>query len=516
MNTMYKTEEQFASLDHKFSELKKYVTETAQQQTALHLSEKEILSHLLEMGRLCVEAVIQQSGPNHQAANPPKSVTGRPLPYNGQSTRTYFSIFGKIKIRRARYSKPSEGYHYPLDTRLELPPTKHSYLLQQWLQAGAVENDYRESTERFHEVFGFSFYPSLICRMTGNVSKAVDAFYEQSVAPVAETEGECLAIGLDGKGVRLVKSERADAQSADVPKARLGKGEKLGQKKEAMVTVDFSFQPAARSPEEIVKALLHQFTAAERAEATHERQQRREQGEPEPRVALNKHVRAFLNGRTTAMDYLIGRLKKRDPLGTKSIVALVDGATGLDKVIIKAFKEHKLQPRVAAIILDIIHVTEYLWKAANALHGETGPARVQWIQEKLRDILESKVGRVIGGLKQIITKKQCHAAMSRTLQQVVTYLQNHRHMMDYKTYLQKGYLISTGLVESACGSLVRDRMEQSGMRWTIDGAQSILALRAVKKNGDWEKFWQSYIATQTQRTYADSYQFVAGLYKKAA
>jgi hypothetical protein len=352
--------------------------------------------------------------------------------------------------------------------------------------------------------------------MTGNVSRAVDSFYEQSTAPAAETEGECLAIGLDGKGVRLVKSERADAQVSDAPKARLGKGEKLGTKKEAMVTVDFSFHPAARSPEEIVKALLHQFTAEDRAQATRERQQRHEKHEPEPRVALNKHVRAFLDGRTAAMDYLIDRLKKRDPLGNKSIVALVDGATGLDKVITRAFKEHDLQPRVAAIILDIIHVTEYLWKAANALYGETGPERVQWIQEKLRDILESKVGHVIGGLKQIITKKKRNTTTSRTLQQVVTYLKNHRHMMDYQTYLQKGYLISTGLVESACGSLVRDRMEQSGMRWTINGAKSILALRAVKKNGDWEPFWQTYIATQTQKTYADSYRYVVGLYKKAA
>jgi hypothetical protein len=70
---------------------------------------------------------------------------------------------------------------------------------------------------------------------------------------------------------------------------------------------------------------------------------------------------------------------------------------------------------VAAIILDIIHVTEYLWKAATALHGETSPERVRWIQEKLRDILAGKVGRVIGGLKQIITKKQRHATTSLLL-----------------------------------------------------------------------------------------------------
>jgi hypothetical protein len=516
MSTIHKTEEKLAILDHKFAELKKYVMEAAQQRTAIHIPEKGIFSRLLEMGRLLLEVFILQSGPNHDRENPPKTVPGQTLPYKGKSTRTYFSIFGKIKIRRARYVMPSGRYHYPLDVRLELPPSKYSYLLQKWLQAGAVENDYRESAERFHELFDFSFYPNTICRMTGTVSRTVDAFYEQSAAPTAETEGECLAIGLDGKGVRLVKSERAEPQVTAVPKARLGKGEKLGTKKEAMVTVDFSFHPAARSPEEIVKALLHQFTAEERAQAAQERQQRRQNNTPEPRAALNKHVRAFLEGRTAAIDYLITRLKKRDALGNKPIIALVDGATGLDKAITMALKEHDLRPRLVATILDIIHVTEYLWKAANALHGETGPERVQWIHDKLLDILESKVGRVIGGLKQIMTKNQLSATTRRTLQLVTTYLENHRHMMDYQTYLQNGYLISTGLVESACGSLVRDRMEQSGMRWTINGAKSILALRAVKKNGDWEQFWQTFIETQTQKFYADSYQYVASPYKKAA
>lgn len=516
MNTMYNTEEQFASLDHKFAELKKYVTDAAGQPTAIHRHEKEIFRHALEMGRLCLEALIQQSGPNHDRENPPKTAEGRRLPYKGQSTRRYVSIFGEIKIPRARYLMPSGRYHYPLDIRLQLPASKHSYLLQKWLQAGAVENDYRESAERFHELFDFSFYPNLLCRMTGQVSRTVETFYDHLAAPAAETEGECLAIGLDGKGVRLVKAERAERQTAEEPKARLSKGEKPGTKKEAMVTVDFSFQPAARAPEEIVKALLNQFTAAERAEAARQRQPRREQNEPEPRVALNKHVRAFLDGRAAASAYLIGRLKKRDPLGNKPIIVLVDGAPGLEQAIRRALEKHQRQPRVAAIILDIIHVSEYLWKAANALHGETGAERVLWVKDKLRDILHNKVGRVIGGLKQILTKTKRRAASQRTLQQVVTYFENHRHMMQYQTYLQSGYLISTGLVESACGSLVRDRMEHSGMRWTIRGAKSILALRAVKKNGDWEHFWQSFITTQTQKKYADSYQFVAGLVKKAA
>ena len=56
-------------------------------------------------------------------------------------------------------------------------------------------------------------------------------------------------------------------------------------------------------------------------------------------------------------------------------------------------------------------------------------------------------------------------------------------MMHYDVYLHKGYPIATGVVEGTCGSLVKDRMEQSGMRWSIDGAQAVLAQRAVMKMG---------------------------------
>jgi len=516
MAAMYATEEKFATLNHQFEDLKNYVTEMGQQQTPIHLREQAIFRRLLEMGRLFLQESIQQSGPNHDREHAPTTATGQRLPYKGTSSRWYVSIFGEIKINRARYLLPSGRYHYPLDARLELPRSKYSYLLQKWLEASAVENNYRESAERFDELFGFSFGPNLVCRMTGQVSGDVDSFYEQTAAPAAETEGECLAIGLDGKGVRLVKSERAEAPAAEAPKARLGKGEKPGIKKEAMVTADFSFHPEARPPEEIVKALLHQFTAEEQTQAQQERQARRQNDIPEPRVALNKHVRAFLDGRATAIDYLMARLKKRDPFGQKNIIVLVDGATGLDKALLTALKEHGLTPRVKAMILDIIHATEYLWKAANALHGETGPARVEWLRDKLLDILQNNVGRVIGGLKQRLTKNDLSSATRRTLQQVITYFENHRHMMNYQTYLEHGYLISTGVVESACGSLVRDRMEQSGMRWTINGAKAILALRAVKKNGDWESFWNKFIMTQTQRMYADSYLHGFHQYKKAA
>ena len=137
------------------------------------------------------------------------------------------------------------------------------------------------------------------------------------------------------------------------------------------------------------------------------------------------------------------------------------------------------------------------------------------MEAKLYALLDSKVGYVIGGLKQIRTKNQLTPHQKKVIKKTITYFENHRHMMDYGTYLEKGYPIATGVVEGTCGSLVKDRMEQSGMRWSIVGAQAVLAQRAVVKNGDWKGFWRFFIDAERERLYSTVYER-ADQYKKAA
>ena len=73
--------------------------------------------------------------------------------------------------------------------------------------------------------------------------------------------------------------------------------------------------------------------------------------------------------------------------------------------------------------------------------------------------------------------------------------------MAYDVYLRKGDPIGSGVVEGACKHLVKDRMERTGMRWSREGAQAILELRAVDLNGDWEAFWDYHTAKEKERLY---------------
>ncbi|MDM8556548.1 hypothetical protein QUF75_17620 [Desulfococcaceae bacterium HSG7] len=79
-------------------------------------------------------------------------------------------------------------------------------------------------------------------------------------------------------------------------------------------------------------------------------------------------------------------------------------------------------------------------------------------------------------------------------EKVITYLKNHKQYMKYDQYLSQGYPIGSGVVESACDHVVKDRMEMSGAGWGINGAESILRLRSISKSGDWDEYWKFFTA----------------------
>lgn len=87
------------------------------------------------------------------------------------------------------------------------------------------------------------------------------------------------------------------------------------------------------------------------------------------------------------------------------------------------------------------------------------------------------------------------------VQRAITYVSHRPHMLDYKSYLDKGYPITTGAVESACGHFVKSRMERNAMHWSKEGAQEMLNIRAVKKNEDWDNYLKTFISEEQHRLY---------------
>ena len=467
-------------LQHDFKELIEYVTgEGAQSRTAYEV-ELHLFRQLLALGAQLLRLFFVHRA-SVRPSEPVYASDGGRLSYQGQSRTTYYSVFGRVQFERHYFYASGHGGFCPLDAELSLPPRCYSDLLRDWAEYCVTDESYDESIEVLKRILGLSISKQALETGAQEDGGDVVAFYEQKAAPPAKAEGPILVAQADGKGVPMVRTEAA------AKPARLSKGEKQTKKKEAVTTGVYTIESYRRTPQEVVEALLRTGEgddAAEQASTT-----------PLQRPApANKEVWATLDGKDIAFERLGRRVAQRDHAKVQQRVALTDGDDALQKRVGEKLPGFNL-------ILDVIHVSEYLWDTANALLGETNPERTDWVGEQSLQILSGKTSDVIQTLETLIQEDACSPTQQKALNKTIGYYRRNLPYMRYDHYLAQGWPIGTGVIEGTCRHLVKDRMEQSGMRWTQPGAQAVLDLRAVRINGDWDDYQRFHRGRQHQRLY---------------
>jgi len=467
-------------LKQKFEELVVLSDRYIESSDAMHDIEKGLLSQLLSIGLLLLRYII--AGKLKQSKAYEFSLeTQIGCQSKGKKERRYLSLFGALSIERPSHWASGRGVIYKLDEYLQLPRGSYwSYNIQELVGESASENDFRESVHLFNKLLNLDLRWESSVRNTLHLGQYVEAYYEANPAK-AEPESVCFSASFDGKGVPKVKKPKACLGN---PKARRGKGEKPGTKQMATVSVTSSFKPKQRSVETIVDALM----GVENKHKKVKKQPKQEQGSKENGWHENIHRRAFLANQDKAVDYGIRDIKNRISHTGSRFVVPIDAGIGLEGKILDAVKKYELENAFDGIILDIIHVLEYVWTAATAVFGEQSKLRTPWVKEMLTDLLNSKTQKVIDDLVAIRDKTALSKNKKKQLNKAITYFTNHQHKMDYLTFIEKGYPISSAMAESTCGHLVKERMEQSGMRWSSNGAQKVMDLRAVKLNNDMKGF----------------------------
>lgn len=163
-------------------------------------------------------------------------------------------------------------------------------------------------------------------------------------------------------------------------------------------------------------------------------------------------------------------------------IALSDGGAGLEDWLRTNFG------RVDAVILDFYHASEYLGDLGRALHPNDEAQRGAWLDDWCHRLKHEGGATVLEDLRGLKVRGRAARATWTT---VVRYFENQSHRMDYPRYLAQGWAIGSGPVESACKTVIGQRMKGAGMRWGEDGADSISHLRALFKSGDkqWDNYW---------------------------
>jgi hypothetical protein len=470
--------------------------DAADDEQPIHQVEEIIFRDVLKIGLAMLRAFLDSSGdgdvgqtltiPSETPAEPPQVLPRLETP----RSRPYLSVFGEVTIERVGYGHGRLEVA-PLDSRLHLPRRQYSYLLQQWLGAFVIDDAHAEAVKKLQTILGLSIPVKASEDLNREQASDVELFQDSLPAPEPSQEGSIVVVSADCKGVPLVRSALAattegEADETEEPPAspsphhRRGKGEKANQKRMAAVGAVYTIEPFVRTTNEVIDELQRKKAQRRRPPPQH------------------KRVRAdLLLGKVSLFVWLADELSRRNPEGTKPVVFLSDGERALHD------RQGEYLPDGVTCILDLLHVMEKLWKVAWCLFEETTQKAdaEQWVEDRLRMLLDGKVGYVIGGLRQTMTKRKLRGSRRKTVREVIGYFDRNRSRMGYDEYLAAGYPIGSGVIEGACRHLVKDRLERAGMRWHPDGAQAMLDLRATYLNGEWDAFWAYYVEQEDNRLY---------------
>ena len=141
---------------------------------------------------------------------------------------------------------------------------------------------------------------------------------------------------------------------------------------------------------------------------------------------------------------------------------------------------------------------------AHCFHSEGSDEAKVFVEQRLRDLLQGRVGYVIGGLRRRLKAEKLNARRRKVVAAALEYLGNHKDHMRYDEYPAAGYPIGSGVAEGACRHLVKDRLEQTGMRWTVEGAQAMLHVRASYLNDQWDEYLEYRVEQEQSRLYGRS------------
>lgn len=421
--------------------------------------------------------------------------------------RPVVTRLGQVRVRRIAYRSGIKGVLslFPRDAVLNLPPLEYSWGLQRLAQMFCGSVSYEQAHAFVLAVTGVSIGKRQLEQIIAAAAADAERFYRDRLR---DQEGPAggedrivapLAISADGKGVAMRpearrRRTRAPDQKVRTFDKRAGTGEKKGSKRMAETGCVFDVLPPEqqRAPEQVM------------------RPDPGSPGKKGPRAVNRWYTCDITAGRDVTIGKIFDEADRRDPGHLRTWIALVDG---------DIYQLGLIQAAAAArgitlvIVIDFIHVLEYLWKTAWCFHPPRDPAMEDWVIAQGLDILHGRAGEVIARIGHLAAARppEPGGEHAKIIRKTLHYLEAKQPYLDYPRALANGWPIATGVIEGACRHLVQDRMGITGARWGLQGAQAILWLRAINASGDTSAYWDYHITQEHQRNHLSHYQDSLGL-----
>ncbi len=428
----------------------------------------------------------------------------RPRAEKGR-TRPLVTKFGQVTVSRIAYRSPGRPNVHPLDAELNLPEEKHSHGLRKLAAIESARGSIEAAGAAVTRATGVRIGKRQLEELARRAAAHVEAFYLQRVIRPAPAD-HALVLTFDGKGIVMLPgalrpaTAKAAAAAAGKLATRLSPGEKNGRKRMAELACVYDAVPVTRTPGDIISTPAQKRKKKKNAQAG----TAKGKGKPREPQAKGKWLTASVTDDIPAViAAAFDEAERRDPGRKRDWVVLIDGNnTQIEAVTAGAAR----RGITVTICIDFIHVLEYLWKAAWSFFDKGEPAAEEWVAAQARKILHGKSAQVAAGIRRRATTYGYSAAERAGADEAARYLDNKKDYLDYATALAKGWPIATGIIEGACRHIVKDRMDITGARWGLEGAEAILKLRAVIASGDFEDYWRFHLRREHERIHHARYR----------
>src|SRR5947208_4919387 len=470
-----------------------------QSEETTRMSHSDLESLLEQQGRELMRQLLQAHLDWRADAKSTKPVVGADgveRTHQRSGTRDLETLLGTVQVTRDGLGARGRETLFPLDAELNLPAERYSF----GIRRRAAEEATKGAFDEVVKILGTHARAAVAKRQVEEVVRRAaqdfDSYYlDRRLAWPTETgpSSKILVLTFDGKGVPMRPSDLRPATQAAASRrqrkltTRLSKGEKRHAKRIAQVAAVYTIAPFVRTAEDLIRELRPDKAPPPRARPRPEGKRVWASLAKEPEEVIDD---AFLDGAS------------RDPTRRKRWVVLLDGHPDQLARVRAAAKRHRVK---VTIVLDLIHVLEYLWKAAYVFYPEGSSEAEGWVTERLLWLLCGDAGQVIASVRRTATCRGLTAGARKPADTCADYIERYKAYTQYDAYLKAGLPIATGVIEGACRHVIRDRMELTGARWSLERAEAMLRLRALRASGDFEEHWHDREPRELERNHAARY-----------
>lgn len=358
------------------------------------------------------------------------------------------SVLGPIKIRRAYYYDPlSKEGCCPKDAALDVVGTSFTPGIRRIMGRVGAYRPFGLGHEDIREISGIEVGAKEIERCSNRLGESVEEFFQKdsslidadNVIPFSKSS--VFYVSMDGTGVPVVKAETRN---------RKGKGA----------------DGAAKTREVKLGCVFTQTTVDDK-----------------DRPVRDEHSTSYVGAIETAEEFskrIYAEAFRRGVEKAENVCIVGDGARWIWNIA----EEHFYG---ATQIIDLYHAREHYWNIARMAYSRDGGRLKQWTNKRRKELDRGRVDLVVKAMEKLSIANKTD---TETVLREINYFKNNELRMQYADFKKRGFFVGSGVMEAGCRSVIGQRLKQSGMHWSVQGANNIIALRCCFFSNRWEDFWE--------------------------